>query len=42
MLINKTFEYTRLIYNNILGKVKKDKSLTRFDMNKLIPSLYEE
>ncbi len=42
VLINKTFGCTRLIYNNMLSKVKEDKSLTRFDMNKLIPSLYEE
>lgn len=42
VLINKTFGSTRLVYNNILNKVKENSSLTRYAMNKLIPSLYEE
>lgn len=42
VLINKTFGCTRLVYNNMLSKVKEDSFLSRFDMNKLIPSLYEE
>lgn len=42
ILINKTFGCTRLIYNNMLNEVRKDNSLSRFDMNKLIPSLYLE
>lgn len=42
VLINKTFGCTRLVYNNVLSKIKGEKSLSRFEMNKLIPSLYEE
>lgn len=42
ILINKTLGCTRLIYNNMLAKKREDNSLSRFDMNKLIPSLKEE
>ncbi len=42
VLINKTFGCTRLVYNNMLYKKKDNKSLSRFDMIKLIPSLCEE
>lgn len=42
ILINKTFGCSRLVYNNMLYKIKENNALTRFDMNKLIPSMYEE
>lgn len=42
ILIHKTFGCNRLLYNKMLSLKKEDSSLSRFDMNKLIPSLKEE
>ena len=42
IIINKTFGCTRLVYNHILALKKENNSLSRFDMNKLLPSLKEE
>lgn len=41
-LIHKTLGCNRLIYNKLLTLKKEDKSLSRFDMCKLLPSLKEE
>ena len=42
ILINKTFGCTRLVYNHMLALKKENNYLSRFDMNKLLPSLKEE
>lgn len=39
ILINKTIGCARLIYNKMLALKKENNNLSRFDMNKLIPSL---
>lgn len=41
-LIHKTLGCNRLVYNKLLTLKKEDKSLSRFDMCKLLPSLKEE
>ncbi len=40
ILINKTFECTRLIY--IISKEKENNKLSRFDLNKEISELYDK
>ena len=42
VLIHKTFGCNRLLYNKMLSMKKEDDNLTRFDMNKLIPTLKDE
>ena len=42
ILINKTFGCTRLIYNIMLDKKKRNNSLSCYDLIKEIPSLYKE
>ena len=41
-IINKTFGCTRVVYNHMLVLKKENNYLSRFDMNKLLPSLKEE
>lgn len=41
-IINKTFGCTRVVYNRMLALKKENNYLSRFDMNKLLPSLKEE
>jgi len=42
ILINKTFECTRLVYNIMLCKAKEDIKLKEFNLNKEIPELIKE
>ena len=42
ILINKTIGCARLVYNIMLSKKKDNPNLSRFDLNKEIPSLYKE
>ncbi len=42
ILINKTFGCTRLVYNIMLAKKKENNKFSRFDLNKEIPSLYND
>jgi len=42
ILINKTIGCTRLVYNIMLGKKKINSKLSKFDLIKEIPLLYEE
>ena len=41
-IINKTIGCTRVVYNHMLALKKENNYLSRFDMNKLLPSLKEE
>ena len=42
ILINKTIGCTRLVYNIMLSKKKENNKLSKFDLNREIPSLYKE